>query len=97
MASEFSVILFPEGTRGSGDEPARFKSGLYYIAKARPTLELVPVYLENLGRILPKGEFLPVPLLATATFGSPLRLVEGESRDAFLERARAAIIALRRA
>ena len=67
------------------------------MAQAKPELELVPVYLENLGRILPKGEFLPVPLLATATFGSPLRLAEGETRDTFLERARAAIVALRRA
>lgn len=90
-----SLILFPEGTRGGAEEPARFKSGLYYLAQARPDLELVPVYLENLGRILPKGEFLPVPLLATATFGAPLPPLAGESREAFLERARAAVTALR--
>ncbi len=95
MGSAFSLILFPEGTRGAGEEPARFKSGLYHLAKSRPDLDLVPVYLENLGRILPKGEFLPVPLLATATFGAPLRLAGDEPREAFLERTRAAVIALR--
>src|SRR5262245_710684 len=72
MGDASSLILFPEGTRGAGEEPARFKSGLYHLAKAQPRVALVPVYLENLGRILPKGEFLPVPLLATATFGAPL-------------------------
>jgi len=95
MGSTFSLILFPEGTRGSAEEPARFKSGLYHLAKARPEVELVPVYLENLGRILPKGEFLPVPLLATATFGRALHLGADEPREAFLERTRGAVVALR--
>ncbi len=95
MGAAYSLILFPEGTRGSAEEPARFKSGLYHLAKARPEIELVPVYLENLGRILPKGEFLPVPLLATATFGRALHLGADETREAFLERTRAAVVALR--
>jgi len=92
-----SLILFPEGTRGFAADPGPFKSGLYFLARARPDVELVPAYLENLGRILPKGEFLPVPLLAGVTFGAPLALGTDEPRDAFLERARAAVIALREA
>jgi hypothetical protein len=54
----------------------------------------VPVWLDNLNRVLPKGEFVPVPLSATATFGVPHRLEPGEERDAFLERMRAALVAL---
>ncbi|MBI3028244.1 MAG: 1-acyl-sn-glycerol-3-phosphate acyltransferase [Candidatus Rokubacteria bacterium] len=90
-----SLILFPEGTRGAGREIAPFKSGLYHLALKRPDVELVPVYLENLHRILPKGALLPVPLLSSITFGSPISVLPGEDKDAFLERAREAVRALR--
>jgi hypothetical protein len=56
----------------------------------------VPACLENLYRILPKGEFLPVPLSSMLTFGAPMRIGETEPKDLFLERARAAVRALRR-
>lgn len=90
-----SLIVFPEGTRNVGDEKLLpFRSGIYFLAKARPRLEFVPVWLENLNRVMPKGEFIPVPLLCTATFGAPVVLAEGESRDAFVARTRAALAAL---
>ena len=94
MGKDQSLIIFPEGTRGEGDEVQPFKSGLYHLAKARPEVELVPVFLENLNRVLPKGEYLPVPLLSRVYFGPPLHLQEGESKDAFLERARQAMVKL---
>lgn len=90
-----SLIVFPEGTRGSGDEVAPFKSGIYHLARQRPDVELVPAYLENLNRILPKGEVLPVPVLSSATFGAPIRMAEGEAKDAFLARARDAVVRLK--
>jgi len=90
----YSLILFPEGTRGCGDTIGELRPGLYFVARKRPHVDLVPVYLENLSRILPKGEYLPVPLLGSATFGTPLRWILGESRNDFLQRARAALIAL---
>ena len=89
-----SLILFPEGTRGDGVAVGELRSGLYHVAKERPGVALVPVFLENLSRILPKGEFLPVPLIGGATFGAPIRLEPDENRHAFLQRARAALIAL---
>ena len=91
-----SLIIFPEGTRGSEGEPAPFKSGLYHLAKQRPAVELVPVLIDNMNRILPKGERLPVPLLGGVSFGGPMRLEPGESKVDFLTRARAAVVALRR-
>jgi 1-acyl-sn-glycerol-3-phosphate acyltransferase len=91
-----SLILFPEGTRGTGEAVAPFRSGLFHLAKRKPDAELVPVYLENLNRILPKGEFLPVPLISVLTFGAPMLVEESESKEAFLERARAAVCGLRR-
>lgn len=90
-----SLIIFPEGGRGEGDETGEFKSGLYYIAKKRPDLELIPVYINNMNRILPRGEFLPVPLLSSVTFGPPLWLEAGEPKLDFLARARDAVLRLK--
>jgi 1-acyl-sn-glycerol-3-phosphate acyltransferase len=90
-----SLIVFPEGTRGLGDEVAPFKSGIFHLARQRPEVELVPVYLENMNRILPKGEVLPVPILSSATFGPPVRLEDGEDKSSFLSRTRDAVVRLR--
>jgi 1-acyl-sn-glycerol-3-phosphate acyltransferase len=86
-----SLIVFPEGGRNVEDEMGEFKSGLYYLSKKRPDLELVPVYIDNLNRILPRGEFLPVPLLSSITIGPPMWLEQGESKVAFLTRSREAV------
>jgi 1-acyl-sn-glycerol-3-phosphate acyltransferase len=83
-----SLIVFPEGSRNTGEEMNAFKSGLYYLAKKRPDLELVPVYIDNLNRVLPRGEYLPVPLLSSITIGPPIWLESGESKAEFLQRAR---------
>lgn len=89
-----SLILFPEGTRGDGAEIGRFRSGLYRIAAARPAVALVPAHLENLNRILPKGEVLPVPLLSRLAIGAPIALGADEPKEDFLERARRSVAEL---
>jgi 1-acyl-sn-glycerol-3-phosphate acyltransferase len=90
-----SLILFPEGTRNTTEQQLLpFKTGLYHLASARPQVELVPVWIENLNRVMPKGEFVPIPLLCTVTFGAPLRLQDGEDKAVFLERTRVALLAL---
>lgn len=89
-----SLIIFPEGTRNMGDDLLPFKSGIYHLAKLHPAAELVPVWIENLGRVMPKGTFIPAPLLCTLTFGEPLHLQTDETRDDFLMRARDALQAL---
>ena len=88
-----SLILFPEGTRGEGSV-APFRSGLFRLARRFPEAELVPVYLENLHRILPKGSVLMVPLICTSWFGTPITLAPTELMAEFLERARQAVLAL---
>jgi len=90
-----SIILFPEGTRGHLDEPQAFKAGLYNLASKFPSVELVPAWINNVQRVMPKGEVVPVPVLCSVTFGAPIHLMPGEDRRAFLDRARQAVIALR--
>lgn len=89
-----SLIVFPEGTRSSDGTVQEFKPGLYHLARGCPSARLVPVYLENLSRILPKGDLLPVPLLGHMRVGSPLSLAENEAKADFLVRARSAVLAL---
>ncbi len=90
-----SLILFPEGQRNTSDAPLLpFKSGLYHLAKARPDVDLVPVWIANLNKVMPKGEVIPVPLICTLTFGAPLHLGPDEAKEAFLARTAAALLAL---
>lgn len=91
IGDRYSIIVFPEGHRNTGSEIDEFKSGLYYLAKKRPDLELVPVHIDNLNRVLPRGEFLPVPLLSCVTFGPPIWLEAGEPKTEFLKKARDAV------
>ena len=90
-----SLVIFPEGTRGNKPEPAAFKAGLYHLAEAFPDVQLIPAWIDNVQRVMPKGEVVPVPILCSVTFGAPLSLEPGEDKRAFLDRARNAVIALR--
>ena len=89
-----SLIVFPEGTRSLDGRLQPFKPGLYHLANARPALPLVPVHLDNLNRILPKGEFLAVPLIAKLTVGASLEIAPGEAKLEFLARAGRALAQL---
>lgn len=91
MGDSHSLIVFPEGRRNTGEEMIEFKSGLFHLAKKRPDLELVPVFMDNLNRVLPRGEFLPVPLLSCITIGPPIWLEKDENKFDFLGRARESV------
>ena len=95
LGQKYSLIIFPEGTRSLSGDIGAFKSGIYHLAKRRPDIEFIPVLIDNLNRVLPKGEFLAVPLLSSVSFGAPLHLDANETKPAFLERARAAVMNLR--
>ncbi len=90
-----SLIIFPEGNRNMTEDPLLpFKAGLYNMGVARPDVDLVPTWVANLNTIMPKGEVIPLPLICTVTFGAPLHVEDGESKDDFLKRASDALAAL---
>lgn len=94
LAAGDSLIIFPEGTRNLGDMLLPFKSGIYHMVKLHPEVELVPVWIENLGRVMPKGTLVPVPLLCSLTFGPVVRFAPDDTRDDFLRRTQEALLAL---
>ena len=90
-----SLIIFPEGNRNMTDEPLLpFRAGLYNMGRKRPDIDLVPTWLANLNEIMPKGEVIPLPLICTVTFGSPIHVEDGEEKEEFLKRAAEALVAL---
>lgn len=92
LAAGDSLIFFPEGTRSPDGEIQAFKSGLYHLAHDYPQVEFVPVLMENLSRVMGKGECLPVPLICVLSFGTPLALAPEEAKPDFLNRARQALL-----
>ena len=89
-----SLVIFPEGTRGNKGEPQAFKAGLYHLAEQFPGVQLIPTWIDNVQRVMPKGEVVPVPILCSVTFGAPMTLTPGEEKRTFLDRARSAVMAL---
>ena len=93
LDSGSSLIIFPEGGRCESDEAvSEFKTGLYHLCKQRPNIQLVPTYIDNANRVLPKGECVPIPLLCTVTFGQPIYFDPSESKQIFLKRAQQAVL-----
>jgi 1-acyl-sn-glycerol-3-phosphate acyltransferase len=87
-----SLIFFPEGTRSPDGEMQAFKGGLYHLARDNPNVEFVPVRMENLNRVMPKGNLLPVPLVCILSFGTPVVLGADEAKPEFLTRAKQTVL-----
>ncbi|MDH6309512.1 1-acyl-sn-glycerol-3-phosphate acyltransferase [Dysgonomonas sp. PFB1-18] len=67
----YSLILFPEGTRGTSGHMDEMKPGIARILSVRPHIKYIPVYLTGMGRSLPKGEILVLPYEASVNYGKP--------------------------
>ena len=89
-----SLIIFPEGTRRPQQLPSPFKSVIWRLMREFPQVELIPVYIENLHRSMPKGTLIPVPTICSVRFGVPLPHTAEDGKEEFLTRARDAVIEL---
>lgn len=72
-----SLLLFPEGTRGEPEVLERFRTGAARLALAHPSVPVVPVFLGNTGRSLPRGTALLVPFVVKVRIGRALELPAG--------------------
>jgi 1-acyl-sn-glycerol-3-phosphate acyltransferase len=88
LRSGDSLIFFPEGTRGPGGILQPLKPGIFHLARGFPDIDIVPAWIDNSYRVLPKGFTIPVPLLCSITFGGPMRWKEGQQQEEFLAEVR---------
>lgn len=91
-----SLIIFPEGTRNTDDNTVLldFKSGIYHLARTNTDIQFIPIWINNINRVLPKGKLIPVPIICDVFIGKPIQLLPNETKDEFLHRAREAMLAL---
>ena len=94
LAAGDIVVIFPEGTRGeASDDMGRLKGGVARLVESFPEAPVIPVWIQGAGRVLPKGEVLPVPMNCAVIVGPPIHW-EGR-RTAFMDALREALLALK--
>ena len=79
-----SLILFPEGSRGVPGVIAKFKKGLGYLIQRNPEINVIPVYLDNVYKTLPRGKNLILPYNCSIKFGDPIKFKSMEMDDILL-------------
>lgn len=88
-----SLIVFPEGTRSSSGEMGPFHSGVAHLIKEYPQIPVIPVYMSNMGRALPKGEFVILPFICEINIGTSI--FPTGSKEEITEMLRQAVIQLK--
>ena len=79
-----SLILFPEGSRGTPGVMSKFKKGLGYLIQRNPEINVIPVYLDNVYKTLPRGKNLILPYNCSIKFGDPIKFKSMEMDDILL-------------
>lgn len=80
----YSLILFPEGTRGEPEVQQPLKPGVALVLLERPNVILVPAFMKGMGKAMPKDDNLIIPTNSTLKYGEPL-LVNTNSIDEILK------------
>ncbi len=92
-----SVLAFPEGTRSLDGELLPFKKGVFVLALAAG-VPVVPVAIENSGKLLPAGTFKLRPGVVRMKLGAPIPTAGRtlDARDELAAEVRTAILRLKR-
>jgi long-chain acyl-CoA synthetase len=69
----YSILIFPEGTRSPDGQMAPFKAGIGLLARELD-VPVVPIYLDGLHAILPKGRSWPRSGPFRAVVGEPIAI-----------------------
>jgi 1-acyl-sn-glycerol-3-phosphate acyltransferase len=67
----YSLIIFPEGTRGEAEIQQPLKPGIAYVLKARPNIKYVPAFMKGMGSAMPKNDNLIIPFSSSLSYGQP--------------------------
>lgn len=85
-----SIIIFPEGSRGKPGKLSPFKKGIGILSEKNQNVPIIPVYLEGISRVLPKGNKIILPSLTKIYFGEAIHITD-ESAEEIVERVEKAI------
>jgi 1-acyl-sn-glycerol-3-phosphate acyltransferase len=69
----YTVVMFPEGSRGEPEKIQPLKYGIAKILQKNPAITVTPVFMYGLGKALPRGEALLVPFVCEVNVGEPLK------------------------
>lgn len=75
-----SLIIFPEGSRATGEEMNEFKLGVAKVLRQRPHIPYIPAYIEDSIKILPKGDPIVIPHNFKLIFGEA-RYIDSDKSD----------------
>ena len=76
-----SIIVYPEGSRGTPGVMTDFKKGIGYLINKNPHVDVIPVYLAGIHKTLPKGKNLILPYNCEIIFGDTIKFDSYEVDD----------------
>ena len=67
----YSLLIFPEGTRGEPEISQPLKPGIAIVLANRPKVKYVPAYMKGMGKAMPKNDNLILPYNSVLIYGKP--------------------------
>ena len=89
----WSVVIFPEGTRSQTGDVSRFRHGVAILAM-QANVPVVPVHIEGLRNVMPKGERTPRPAEVSVRIGAPVWVDDALTVPEATDRLQAALLSL---
>lgn len=81
----YSLIIFPEGSRGEPDSIQPFKPGVALLLSLCPEVKYVPAYMYGMGKIMPKGDGLIIPFNSKLIYGKPTLIQSNKTKEILVQ------------